>query len=117
MILTTKFLNEMFRQWGDHIDKPLEVYLLATYEDEPFPYEWSEQDLYEQIRKLAMTHKKGKLDTTVKPPIQRLRERYEELQGEYMDLAFDVQALLHILEENGIDSPFKVSGDKEEVPF
>ena len=46
MILTTIFLKEMFRQCGDHIDKPLEAYLMATYEEDPFPYEWSEQDLY-----------------------------------------------------------------------
>ena len=52
MTLTVKFLNEMFRIWGDKIDQPLEKYLLTTYEKEPFPEEWSEQDLYEQIRKL-----------------------------------------------------------------
>ncbi len=39
MTLTIKFLNEMFRQWGDHIDKSLETYLLATYEEESFPNE------------------------------------------------------------------------------
>jgi len=117
MIADKNFVGILRNKYHLEIDERFEAYILAEYEEEPFPNEWSEQDLYEQIRKLAMTHKKGKLDTTVKPPIQRLRERYEELQGEYMDLAFDVQALLHILEENGIDSPFKVSGDKEEVSF
>ena len=52
----------MFRQWGDHIDKTLETYLLATYEEEPFPYEWSEQDLYEQVRKLIFQYEQGNLE-------------------------------------------------------
>ncbi len=62
MTLTIKFLNEMFRQWGDKIDKQLEAYLLATYEEEPFPYVWSEEDLFEQIRKLVYEYEQGILD-------------------------------------------------------
>jgi len=90
MILTTKFLNEMFRQWGDHIDKPLEVYLLATYEDEPFPYEWSEQDLYEQIRKLISQYEHGVLDISVPSHQERQRRRYDALKDSYLELMGEV---------------------------
>ena len=93
MILTTRFLNEMFRQWGDHIDKPLETYLLATYEEEPFPYEWSEQDLYEQVRKLIFQYEQGNLDTCVPSPKERQKMRYEVLKESYIELLREVTEL------------------------
>jgi len=61
MTVTVKFLNEIFRQMGYRIDKPLESYLLDTYREEPFPYEWTEQDLYEQIRKIIHQYNQGML--------------------------------------------------------
>jgi len=86
MTLTIRFLNEMFRQWGNRIDKPLEIYLLATYEEEPFPNEWSEQDLYEQIRKLIFQYEQGKLDIAIPSTEERLKMSYESLKDSYMEL-------------------------------
>jgi hypothetical protein len=86
MTLTVKFLNEMFRQWGDRIDKPLETYLLATYEEEPFPYEWTEQDLYEQIRKIIYQYEQGILDVNIPSTEERHRIRYESLKESYLKL-------------------------------
>ena len=79
----------MFRQWGDHIDKSLETYLMATYEEDPFPYEWSEQDLYEQIRKLIIQYEDGMLDVNVPEPQERQRMRYNNLKENYLKLAID----------------------------
>lgn len=86
MTLTVKFLNEMFRQWGDRIDKPLKAYLLATYEEEPFPYQWSEQDLYEQIRKLIHQYEQGNLDVSIPSKEERQKIRYEFLKDSYLEL-------------------------------
>ena len=98
MTLTIKFLNEMFRIWGDHIDKPLEEYLLATYEEEPFPYEWSEQDLYEQIRKLILQYEQGKLDITIPSAEERRKIRYESLKDSYLQLLDETNRLREIIE-------------------
>lgn len=98
MILTTKFLNEMFRIWGDRIDKPLEEYLLATYEEEPFPYERSEQDLYEQIRKLILQYNQGKLDITIPSAEERQRVRYEALKDSYLELLSETNRLKGVIE-------------------
>jgi len=120
MTADKNFIEKLHKKHHLEIDEKLEAYLLlAEYEEEPFPYEWSEQDLYEQIRKLTRDYREGKLDITLKSPIERLRERYEALQEEYMYLAFDAQALLDILEENGINSPFEecADADNEELPF
>lgn len=90
MTLTVKFLNEMFRQWGDRIDKPLEAYLLSTYEEEPFPHVWSEQDLFEQIRKLIYQYEQGILDVNIPSPLERQNMRYEALKESYMELLGEV---------------------------
>lgn len=98
MTLTNRFLNEMFRIWGDRIDKPLEEYLLATYEEEPFPYEWSEQDLYEQIRRLIFQYNQGQLDITIPSAEERLRIRYEALKDSYLELLEETNRLKRIIE-------------------
>lgn len=98
MILTVRFLNEMFRIWGDKIDNPLEEYLLATYEEEPFPYEWSEQDLYEQIRKLILQYEQGELDITVPYVEERQKIRYESLKDSYLQLLQDSNHIRDIVE-------------------
>lgn len=98
MTLTIKFLNEMFRIWGDCIDKPLERYLLATYEEEPFPYEWSEQDLYEQIRKLILQYEQGKLNITIPSKEERQKMRYESLKDSYLELLDETICLRGIIE-------------------
>jgi len=97
MTLTISFLNEMFRIWGDRIDKPLEEYLLATYEEEPFPYELSEQDLYEQIRKLMLQYNQGKLDVTLPSSEERQRIRYEALKDSYIELLSELNGLKEII--------------------
>jgi len=90
MTLTVNFLNEMFRQSSDRIDKPLEAYLLATFEEEPFPYVWSEQDLYEQIRKLIYQYEQGILDISIPSPTERQNMRYEALKESYLELTEEI---------------------------
>ena len=99
MILTRKFLNEMFRIWGDRIDKPLEEYLLATYEEDPFPHEWSEQDLYEQVRKLIFQYQEGKLDIAIPTAEERQKIRYEALKDSYIDLLRETIYLREIIQK------------------
>jgi hypothetical protein len=88
----------MFRMCGDRIDKPLEEYLLATYEEEPFPNEWSEQDLYEQIRKLILQYNQGKLDITIPSVEERQRIRYEALKDSYLELLGETNRLKGVIE-------------------
>ena len=94
MILTRKFLNEMFRIWGDRIDKPLEEYLLATYEEDPFPHEWSEQ-----VRKLIFQYQEGKLDIAIPTAEERQKIRYEALKDSYIDLLRETIYLREIIQK------------------
>ncbi|WP_368487923.1 hypothetical protein [Clostridium sp. BJN0013] len=105
----------MFRTWGDHIDKPLEQYLLAMYEEEPFPYEWSEQDLYEQIRKLILQYNQGELDITIPSAEERQRVRYEALKDSYLELLRETNHLKSIIKNTRaiLDNGCKASSDDE----
>jgi hypothetical protein len=62
MILTLKMINDMRRYW--RIDKRLERMLLKQLGAEPFPHVYTEQDIYEQSRKMIL--------------------RYNQLRGESM---------------------------------
>ena len=54
MIVTKAYLKKLQQCYQFEMDAPLARYLLAEYEVEPFPHEYSEQDLHEQIRKLVL---------------------------------------------------------------
>lgn len=99
MTLTNKFLNEMFRQWGDSIDEPFGTYLLAMYEEDPFPNEWSEQDLYEQIRKLIFQYEEGKLDISIPSTEERQRIRYELLKDSHLELLRETISLRETIQK------------------
>lgn len=119
MTLTIKFLNEMFGIWGDHIDKPLEAYLLATYEEEPFPYEWSEQDLYEQIRKLIFQYEEGMLDINVPSYQERQRMRYDDLKESYLELLGEVTELRDTISGAAklLSKNNRISAEDSLIPF
>ena len=54
MIVTKAYLKKLQQCYQFEMDAPLARYLLAEYEVEPLPHEYSEQDLHEQIRKLVL---------------------------------------------------------------
>ena len=119
MTLTKKFLNEMFRIWGDHIDEPLETYLMATYEEEPFPYEWSEQDLYEQIRKLILQYEDGILDINIPSYQERQMMRYDALKESYLELLREAVALRDTISSAAelLGKNNRISGDGSVIPY
>lgn len=53
MIMTKKKLRNLCESMHWWISPELESKILADFGEEPIPYEWSEQDLFEQIRKLV----------------------------------------------------------------
>lgn len=115
MILKRSYLNYIKQHYGFYIDEPLTKYLLARYEEEHFPYEYSEQDLDEQIRKLIYQYEQGTLDISVKSPKQRLKDNYEALKDFCLDILKENEYLKDenlnlkkVLTENGLM-------DKEEV--
>jgi len=93
MILTKAYLKKLQQRYRFEMDAPLGRYLLSEYEVEPFPNEYSEQDLHEQIRKLVYQYRQGTLNVQLKSPKQRLKERYETLQKSHLILLSENAAL------------------------
>ncbi len=56
MILTSKMIANLRFQCRLAIDKGLEASLLRQFGVEPYPNEYSEQDLHEQVRKAVIQH-------------------------------------------------------------
>ena len=55
MILTKKELYKICKSYNFVITSELETYILSIYGDNPDEeHEWSEQDIYEQVRKIIM---------------------------------------------------------------
>jgi hypothetical protein len=56
MILTSKMIANLRFQCRLAIDKGLEASLLRQFGVEPYPNEYSEQDMHEQVRKVVMKY-------------------------------------------------------------
>jgi len=54
MILTPEMIDDMRRYW--RIDECLEQMLLKQFGTEPYPHVYTEQDIYEQSRKMILRY-------------------------------------------------------------
>jgi hypothetical protein len=111
MILNEKILKGLERSYRKAFPGDLSKYLLVKYGEEPFPYEFTEQDLYENIRRDICNYEAGELDVTVKTRSEYLREELEHLKGLYIerldeirDLRDYIKELEHMLSEHGLES-------------
>jgi hypothetical protein len=66
MTINNAIIKELENTYRKIIPADLRSYLLLEYAEEPFPYEYSEQDLYTNILKDIKRYENGKLDVTVK---------------------------------------------------
>ena len=111
MTINTPMLRELEHRYRRSFPADLKKYLLVKYAQEPFPYEFSEQDLHESIRRDIRAYEAGKLDVTVKSPSERWPEEREYLQHLYIeksrevhDLEDYVAELEQMLSEHGLES-------------
>ena len=114
MTINETIVKELENTWRKPLPDELKQYLLAQYAQEPFPYEFSEQDLYMNMERDIRAYEAGELDVTLKSPSERWQEEREYLQHLYRekccelrDLSAYVAELEFILSENGLDSPKK----------
>ena len=83
MILTRKMINEMRRY--SRIDECLERILLKQLGTEPYPHVYTEQDIYEQSRKMIQRYNAGK--SPVQNNFQAVNTRNDqEVLGEEIPL-------------------------------
>lgn len=111
MIIDKEIVCEIENKCRKSFPDSLKKYLLVKYAEEPFPYEFSEQDLYANIERDICNYEAGELDVTVKSPYERWQEEREYLQDLYIeksrearDLEDYVAELEQILSEHGLES-------------
>lgn len=104
-----KNLDDTYRK---RLPDDLKQYLQVKYSQEPFPYEYSEQDLYTNIYKDIQAYEAGKLNVTVKSTSDRWQEEREYLQSLYIEKACKVRELSEYIAElermlldHGLESP------------
>lgn len=110
MILDRTMIKELEQTYRKSIPADLQKYLLSKYAEEPFPYEFSEQDLYANIQRDISDYEAGKLDTVVKSPSLRWSEEREYLKALYIEKSREVcelekyvVELEQILSEHGLN--------------
>lgn len=111
MTINTPTLRKLEHTYRRSFTADLRKYLLMKYAQEPFPYEFTEQDLHESIRRDIRDYDAGKLDVTVKSPSERwseereyLQELYFEKSREVHDLKDYIAELEHMLSAHGLES-------------
>lgn len=77
----------------------LKKYLLVKYSKEPFPYEFSEQDLYTNIEKDIRAYCAGNMDVTIKNPSEYWQVEREYLQNLYIDKCREISELEDYIEK------------------
>jgi len=85
-----KKLEAIYRK---HLSGEIREHLLVKYRQEPFPYEFSEQDLYGNIDHDIHAYEARELDVTAKSPSERWQKEREYLQNLYIAKAREVQDL------------------------
>jgi len=112
MTINKRIIAEFERTYRRSFPDDLKRYLLAKYAQEPFPYEFSEQDLYTNIEKDIRAYVDGELNVTVKSSSQRWKEERETLVDLYMGKCREIDhleeyivKLEHSLSDNGIEFP------------
>ncbi|MBT9148157.1 MAG: hypothetical protein DDT32_01927 [Syntrophomonadaceae bacterium] len=104
-----KYLEDTYRM---RLPDELKRYPRVKYSQEPFPHEYSEQDLYTNIHRDIQAYEAGKLDVTVKSSSDQWQEEREYLHNLYIEKACEVRELSEYVAElermlldHGLESP------------
>ncbi len=112
MTINETIIKELEHKYRKLLPHELKKYLLIQYAEEPFPEEYTEQDLYANIERDIRAYEAGKLDITLKSPSERWQEEREYLQSLYLEMCYEareledyVTELEQMLAQNGLESP------------
>lgn len=111
MTIDNTIIRNLEKKLRASIPEELKQYLLVKYAQEPFPYEYSEQDLYANIERDINAFESNTLDVTIKTPSERWQEEREYLQELYFEKSCETRELLEyvtelerLLSEHGLES-------------
>ena len=120
MVINKKIIKELEHRRS--LPEDLKAYLLVEYAQEPFPHEFSEQDLYTNIERDIRSYEAGELDVTIKSSFERWQEERDYLQNLYIEKFREVRELEdyvteleRMLSEHGFESS-KMS-ERQQIQF
>jgi hypothetical protein len=93
MIANKKIIESICVRNQLKMTEELKSYIIQEFGTEPFPYIWSEQDLYENIRKLIIDYWNGSITIKLKTPNEKLRDDYNDLQDMYIEKLGEINSL------------------------
>ncbi len=112
MTINNRIITELEHTHREFFPDDLKRYLLVKYAQEPFPYEFSEQDLYTNIENDIRAYGAGELDVSMKSPSEYWQEARNYLQSLYVEKCQEtreleeyIAKLERILNENNLKSP------------
>lgn len=79
--------------------RELKAYLYDSYGEDPWPDQFSVEDLYCGIKADARAYFMGKLDVTIKPPAEKAKAEIQHLRGLYGNAMCKIQDLNHYIYE------------------
>ena len=85
MTINKRIIRELEHNYRRVFPRELKKHLLVTYGKEPWPYEYSEQDLYTNIRIDIDAFQSGRLDTTIKSQSEAWQEERDYLRKLYIE--------------------------------
>lgn len=100
MVISKRIIKKIEENYIKVFPNELEKFLLVKYSEEPFPYVFSEQDLYTNIEKDIRDYYAGNLDVTIKIPSERWQIEREYLQSLYIDKCHEIRELNRGVEKN-----------------
>ncbi len=99
MIADKHLIERICQNYGLEPNNMFVEYVLQIYGREPFPHTWTEQDLFEQIRKLIMRYSSGDLQIRLKSREELWHDEREILQTLYTENRKDYTVLVDHLYE------------------
>jgi hypothetical protein len=118
MTLNEKLIEELENQRMKPFPEQLKDYLLDEYGEEPFPYGYSEQDLYTHVLKDIAAFESGNLVIVPRSPEEKWKEEKMYLQGLYIEKHNEVRKLEEyvaklekILSEHNLETPEMLERD------
>ncbi len=112
MTINETIIKELEHKCRKLLPYELKKYLLVQYAEEPFPEEYTEQNLYANIERDIRAYEAGELNITLQSPSERWQEEREYLQSLYLEMCYEARELAdyvaeleQMLAQNDLESP------------
>ncbi len=99
MTINKKTIKKLEENYRKTFSDDFKQYLFQKYSEEPFPYEFSEQDFYTNIHNDINKYDAGELNIIIKSPSELWSEEREYLQNLYIDKCCELNDLENYITE------------------